>query len=96
MYFLIGCLGVCRTKMTNHPGLFCTRIIKSTLASIVKKLFGEQNASEQQGIQPIIGRFNKPILLKKLIYAEEVKVAQNSDDGNALKTLISESQIISR
>ena len=65
---------------------------KSTLASIVKKLFGEQNASEQQGIQPIIGRFNKPILLKKLIYAEEVKVAQNSDDGNALKTLISESQ----
>ena len=65
---------------------------KSTLASIVKKLFGEQNASEQQGIKPIIGRFNKPILLKKLIYAEEVKVAQNSDDGNKLKTLISESQ----
>jgi hypothetical protein len=65
---------------------------KSTLASIVKKLFGEQNASEQQGIKPIISRFNKPILLKKLIYAEEVKVAQNSDDGNKLKTLISESQ----
>ena len=42
---------------------------KSTLASIVKKLFGEQNASEQQGIKPIIGRFNKPILLKKLNYA---------------------------
>jgi hypothetical protein len=58
----------------------------------VKKLFGEQNASEQQGIKPIISRFNKPILLKKLIYAEEVKVAQNSDDGNKLKTLISESQ----
>ena len=27
-----------------------------------------------------------------MIYAEEVKVAQNSDDGNKLKTLISESQ----
>tara|TARA_B110000008_G_scaffold272694_1_gene305798 strand:- start:929 stop:2590 length:1662 start_codon:yes stop_codon:yes gene_type:complete len=65
---------------------------KSTLASIVKKLFGETNSSEQQGIKPIISRFNKPILLKKLIYAEEVKVAQNSDDGNKLKTLISERQ----
>ena len=65
---------------------------KSTLASIVKKLFGEDNSSEQQGIKPIINRFNKPILLKKLIYAEEVKVAQNSDDGNKLKTLISERQ----
>lgn len=65
---------------------------KSTLASIVKKLFGEENSSEQQGIKPIISRFNKPILLKKLIYAEEVKVAQNSDDGNKLKTLISERQ----
>jgi hypothetical protein len=65
---------------------------KSTLASIVKKLFGEDNSSEQQGIKPIISRFNKPVLLKKLIYAEEVKVAQNSDDGNKLKTLISERQ----
>lgn len=65
---------------------------KSTLASIVKKLFGEDNSSEQQGIKPIISRFNKPVLLKKLIYAEEVKVAQNSDDGNRLKTLISERQ----
>lgn len=65
---------------------------KSTLASIVKKLFGETNSSEQQGIKPITTRFNKPILLKKLIYAEEVKIAQNSDDGNKLKTLISESQ----
>ncbi len=65
---------------------------KSTLASIVKQLFGEENSSEQQGIKPIIDRFNKPILLKKLIYAEEVKVAQNSDDGNKLKTLISERQ----
>lgn len=65
---------------------------KSTLASVVKKLFGEENASEQQGIKPIISRFNKPILHKKLIYAEEVKVAQNSDDGNKLKTLISERQ----
>lgn len=65
---------------------------KSTLASIVKKLFGEENSSEQQGIKPIISRFNKPVLLKKLIYAEEVKVAQNSDDGNKLKTLISERQ----
>lgn len=65
---------------------------KSTLAAIVKKLFGEANSSEQQGIKPIISRFNKPILLKKLIYAEEVKVVQNSDDGNKLKTLISERQ----
>ena len=65
---------------------------KSTLASIVKQLFGESNASEQQGVKPIISRFNKPILLKKLIYAEEVKVAQYSDDGNKLKTLISERQ----
>jgi len=37
---------------------------KSTLASIVKKLFGEANSSEQQGIKPIISWFNKPILLK--------------------------------
>ena len=65
---------------------------KSVLASIAKKLFGEDNSSEQQGIKPIISRFNKPVLLKKLIYAEEVKVAQNSDDGNKLKTLISERQ----
>ena len=65
---------------------------KSTLAEIIKKLFGEENTSEQQGIKPIISRFNKPVLGKKLIYAEEVKVAPNSDDGNKLKTLISERQ----
>ena len=65
---------------------------KSTLAEIIKKLFGEENTSEQQGIKPIISRFNKPVLNKKLIYAEEVKVAPNSDDGNKLKTLISERQ----
>ena len=58
----------------------------------MKKLFGETNSSEQQVINPITGHFNKPILLKKLIYGEEVKIAQNSDDGNKLKTLISESQ----
>lgn len=63
---------------------------KSTLAAIVKKLFGEENTSEQQGIKPLISRFNRPILSHKLIYAEEVKVAPNSDDGNKLKTLISE------
>ena len=91
-------LSWCLQNEDDKPGwaifLFSARhgTGKSTLASIVKQLFGEANASEQQGVKPIISRFNKPILLKKLIYAEEVKVAQNSDDGNKLKTLISERQ----
>lgn len=63
---------------------------KSALAQIVKQLFGKENTSEQQGVKPLISRFNRPILSKKFIYAEEVKVAPNSDDGNKLKTLISE------
>ena len=63
---------------------------KSALAQIVKLLFGAENTSEQQGVKPLISRFNRPVLSKKFIYAEEVKVAPNSDDGNKLKTLISE------
>jgi hypothetical protein len=68
---------------------------KSTLASIVKKLFGEENTSEQQGVKPLINRFNRPVLTKKLIYAEEVKVSTGSEDGNKLKTLISERSTMS-
>jgi hypothetical protein len=63
---------------------------KSALAQVVKQLFGAANTSEQQGIKPLISRFNRPVLSKKFVYAEEVKVAPNSDDGNKLKTLISE------
>lgn len=68
---------------------------KSTLAGVVKQLFGEENTSEQQGVQPLVNRFNRPILSRKLVYAEEVKVSANSDDGNKLKTLISERSTMS-
>jgi hypothetical protein len=61
----------------------------------VKKLFGEENTSEQQGVKPLINRFNRPVLTKKLIYAEEVKVSTGSEDGNKLKTLISERSTMS-
>lgn len=61
---------------------------KSTIADIARALFGKDNTAAINGIDKLVGRFNKSILDKKLVVAEEVQIPPNSPKGNALKDLI--------
>lgn len=64
---------------------------KSTFCKIAAQLFGQDNASIENNIEKVAGKFNGPILNKKLIVCEEVNLRADSDIGNKLKTLITES-----
>jgi hypothetical protein len=63
---------------------------KSTFCKIAAQLFGQDNASIENNIEKVAGKFNGPILSKKLIVCEEVNLRPDSDVGNKLKTLITE------
>ena len=61
---------------------------KSTIANVARALFGTANTASINGVKKLVGRFNKNILEKKLVIAEEVQIRPNSDHGNALKDII--------
>jgi hypothetical protein len=61
---------------------------KSTIANVARSLFGSANTASINGVKKLVGRFNKNILEKKLVIAEEVQIRPNSDHGNALKDII--------
>jgi hypothetical protein len=63
---------------------------KSTLCRFTALLFGEANALSMNGVSQITGRFNKPLLDSKLLILEELKLKPTSNQGNALKALITE------
>lgn len=63
---------------------------KSTFCKIAAQLFGQDNSSIENNIEKVAGKFNGPILSKKLIVCEEVNLRADSDIGNKLKTLITE------
>ncbi|MDR5655121.1 primase-helicase family protein [Ruixingdingia sedimenti] len=63
---------------------------KSTFANIAAALFGHDNTSIENNIEKVAGKFNGPILNRKLIVCEEVNLRPASDIGNKLKTLITE------
>lgn len=63
---------------------------KSTFSKIAAHLFGHENTSIENNIEKVAGKFNGPILNKKLVVCEEVNLRPDSDVGNKLKTLITE------
>lgn len=63
---------------------------KSTFARIAARLFCQDNTSVENSIEKVAGKFNGPILSKKLVVCEEVNLRPNSEVGNKLKTLITE------
>lgn len=63
---------------------------KSTLCQFVSRLFGKDNTHSANGLSQVTGRFNKPMLDSKLLVLEELKLKPGSNQGNALKSLITE------
>lgn len=67
---------------------------KSTLCQLVARLFGDGNYVTQNNVDKLTGRFNATVLTRKLVICEELHVPQSSSKGNALKTYLTESQIM--
>lgn len=63
---------------------------KSTLADVLKALFGKQNTGRINGVSKLVGRFNKEVLENKLVIVEEVEVKRGSPQANSLKSLVTE------
>lgn len=61
---------------------------KSTILEFVRRLFGEENCSAENGIDGVTGRFPEDILNKKIVTLEEVKLTSFSSAGNTLKEYI--------
>ena len=63
---------------------------KSTLADVLKELFGGRNTGRINGVSKLVGRFNKEVLENKLVIVEEVEVKRGSPQANSLKSLVTE------
>ncbi|TMV09984.1 hypothetical protein FGK63_02635 [Ruegeria sediminis] len=68
---------------------------KSTLCSLISKLFGAENSFTQNSVAKLTGKFNKPILDSKLVISEELQLKPDSPHGNTLKTYITEKVTVS-
>lgn len=60
------------------------------MGSLLIRLFGEANATTQNNIDKLTGRFNMTLLRSKLVVCEEVNLRPGSGDANTLKTYITE------
>ncbi|HKL46926.1 MAG TPA: primase-helicase family protein [Roseovarius sp.] len=67
---------------------------KSTLCQLAARLFGDGNVVTQNNVDKLTGRFNATVLTRKLVICEELHLRQDSPQGNALKTYLTESQIM--
>ena len=67
---------------------------KSTLADVLKALFGKTNTGRINGVSKLVGRFNKEVLENKLVIVEEVEVKRGSPEANSLKSLVTEDSIM--
>lgn len=67
---------------------------KSTLADVIKALFGKQNTGRINGVSKLVSRFNKEVLENKLVVVEEVEVTRGSPQANSLKSLVTEDNIM--
>jgi len=63
---------------------------KSTLTQTARHLFGMQNSVTVNGLQKVTAKFNLPLMTKKLVVCEEVKLKAGTDSGNAIKAFITE------
>lgn len=66
---------------------------KSTIGEVLEALFGSDNTSAVNGIRSLTQRFAADVLSKKLIVAEEVHISSYSDEGNALKDVITNDRV---
>jgi hypothetical protein len=66
---------------------------KSTIGEVLEALFGADNTSAVNGISTLTQRFAADVLSKKLIVAEEVHISSFSDEGNALKDIITNDRV---
>lgn len=66
---------------------------KSTFCALSRRLYGEENCWNINGLEKLTGRFNSTTINVKLVTAEEVKVNPTSSQGNSLKTFITEDTI---
>jgi len=66
---------------------------KSTIGEVLEALFGADNTSAVNGIRSLTQRFAADVLSKKLIVAEEVHISSYSDEGNALKDIITNDRV---
>ena len=66
---------------------------KSTIGEVLEALFGADNTSAVNGIKSLTQRFAADVLSKKLILAEEVHISSHSDEGNALKDIITSDRV---
>lgn len=48
----------------------------------------------QNNVDKLTGRFNATVLTRKLVICEELNLRQDSPQGNALKTYLTERQIM--
>src|SRR6056297_4095760 len=67
---------------------------KSTLCQLVGRLFGDENTTVQNNVDKLTSRFNSTVLTKKLVICEEVNLRPDSSQGNALKTYITEEEVL--
>jgi len=63
---------------------------KSTLCSLVGKLFGEANTVTQNSVEKLTAQFNMTLLQSKLIISEELQLKPDSAQANRLKTYITD------
>jgi hypothetical protein len=66
---------------------------KSTLLQTAAQLFGVNNSITVNGLQKLTSRFNQTLMSKKFVGCEEVKLKPGTDAGNAIKALITESNV---
>ncbi|MBY6069645.1 hypothetical protein KUW17_23150 [Leisingera aquaemixtae] len=66
---------------------------KSTLLQTSAQLFGAKNSITVNGLQKLTSRFNQTLMSKKFVGCEEVKLKPGTDAGNAIKALITESNV---
>lgn len=94
--WLAWCLQNESNKPNWAPFLYSARkgTGKSTLCQLVARLFGSENAVTQNNVDKLTGRFNASVLTRKLIVCEELNLRQDSPQGNALKTYLTEREIM--
>jgi hypothetical protein len=66
---------------------------KSTIGEVLEALLGADNSTAVNGIRSLTQRFAADVLSKKLIVAEEVHISSFSDEGNALKDVITNDRV---
>ena len=67
---------------------------KSTLCELVARLFGLENTAILNSVDKLTSKFNSTVLQSKLVICEEVNLRPDSSQGNALKTYITEEQVL--